>query len=49
MCWSAMNFGITLFGYILKKKSNKLGKEGNVGIKIKCISLLKKYFLILTW
>ena len=39
MCWSAMNLGITWIGYIFKK-SNKMGKEGNVGIKIKYISLV---------
>ena len=42
MCWRAMNFGITWIGYILKKKSNKMGKEGNVGIKIEYLSLLKQ-------
>ena len=41
MCWSAINLGITWIGYIFKK-SNKMRKEGNVGIKIKYISLLKK-------
>ena len=38
MCWSAMNLGTTWIGYILQKK----GKEGNVSIKIKHMSLLKK-------
>ena len=36
-----MNLGKTWIGYILKK-SNKMGKEGIFGIKIKYKSLLKK-------
>ena len=42
MCWSAMNFGITWIGYTFFK-SNKMGKEGNFGIKIEYISMLKKF------
>ena len=34
MYWSAMNLGKTWIGYMFKE-CNKLGKEGNIGIKIK--------------
>ena len=41
ICWSAMNLG-KIEEVIYLKNVDKMGKEDNVGIKIKYISLLKK-------